>query len=128
MNNNPYGHELILDLHDCTKIPCTRAFLEKFFKDLCHLIDMERSERYLSRSVHYDKHHHRAADLHFWDYEGYPQDYAEAPDHTIDVPRAVLLNIFSCKPFDPVKTKAFCAERFGGRIAASNAIQRMVRA
>ena len=121
---NPFGFELILDLCECRNIPCTREFLTEFFKDLCERINMER------------------ADLHFWDYDGYPEEYAAAPDHlkgisavqfimtstivvhTIDVPRSAYVNIFSCKPFDIAKTEAFCVERFGGRVTQRHAMER----
>lgn len=109
-----FGHELQLDFKSCENIPCNRAFLVTFFEELCNLIDMERE------------------DLHFWDYEGDPKGYAEAPDHlkgisavqfistssitihTIDVPQCVFINIFSCKTFDVEKVRFFCANYFDG--------------
>jgi len=108
-----YGKELIVDLFGCMKFPQAREDIEKFLVDLCKLIDMERE------------------DLHFWDYDGDPEGYADAPDHlkgisavqfirtsnvtihTIDVPQMVLLNIFSCKDFETEKVLDFCKVRFG---------------
>ncbi len=123
-SKKPFGFELIVDLCECRNIPCTREFLTEFFKDLCERINMER------------------ADLHFWDYDGYPEEYDAAEDHlkgisavqfimtssivvhTLDVPRAVYLNVFSCRPFDPKTVEEFCALHFGGRVAQRRAMER----
>ena len=58
-----YGKELILDLYDCDSLRFTRKHIGDFFKQLCELIDMERE------------------DLHWWDYEGEPEEYDKAPEH-----------------------------------------------
>ena len=96
----PYGKELILDLHYCNSDTFTRRGIRNYFKRLCEIIDMER------------------CDLHWWDYKGLPKEYAKAPAHlkgtsavqfiktsnitihTLDTLRVVYLNIFSCKNFD----------------------------
>lgn len=108
----PYGMELVLDLHDCDPTMFTRENLTQFFIDLCILLDMQR------------------ADLHFWDYEGYPRQKEDAPFHlkgttavqfistsnitihTLDDLRRVYLNIFTCREFDPTIALEFCMEFF----------------
>ena len=50
----PYGEELILDLHNCDITKFTRPDIERFCTALCELIDMEPCE------------------LHFWDDLGVP--------------------------------------------------------
>jgi len=120
---NGYGKELILDLGDCT-IPCTREDIERFVVELCNIIKMERE------------------DLHFWDYEGDEEAYDAAEDnlkgisaiqfiktsnitiHTIDVQKKVLLNIFSCKEFDPWEASYFCMKFFQGRILNKIVLER----
>ena len=37
-----YGHELILDLHGCNPETFTRDHLDRYFTELCELIDMEK--------------------------------------------------------------------------------------
>lgn len=119
-----YGKELILDLHGCN-LPSTREMLTHFFADLCKVIDMQRE------------------DLHFWDYEGDPKGYEEAPDHlkgisaiqfirtsnitihTIDVQKKVFLNIFSCKDFDSWKVVDFTQKYFGGNVAEQTVVNRL---
>jgi len=119
-----YGKELILDLHDCDPKLFNRAGIEAFLIRLCDLIQMER------------------CDLHFWDYEGEPEEYEKAPDHlkgvsaiqfittsnitihTLDVPRDVYLNIFSCKFFDTDITEHFCVDYWSATHHKSQVIER----
>lgn len=107
-----YGTELILDLHECDGSLFTRECLESFFRQLCELIDMERCE------------------LHFWDDVGVPlEDQQTHPKtkgtsavqfiltstivvHTLDLMKAVYVNIFSCKPFDTDDASRFTARWF----------------
>ena len=49
-----YGHELILDLHGCNPETFTRDHLDRYFTELCDLIDMEKCQ------------------VHFWDDVGVP--------------------------------------------------------
>lgn len=95
-----FGQELILDLYGCDVSKFNREALEEYLIELCILIDMER------------------ADLHFWDYEDYPEEKAEAPPHldgtscvqfittsnitihTLDKVGEVYINLFSCKDYD----------------------------
>ena len=90
-----------------------RKHIDKFFTDLCKLIDMEKCE------------------VHFWDDVGVPEsEQQKLPHtkgtsavcfiltstiviHTLDVLGAVYVNIFSCKPFDPDMAAKFTSECFG---------------
>jgi S-adenosylmethionine/arginine decarboxylase-like enzyme len=121
----PYGKELILDLHDCNPSTFTRDSLEKYFKALCTLINMQR------------------CDLHFWDYEGEPEEYDKAPKHlkgvsaiqfittsniiihTLDDLKKVFINIFTCKDF-VVKDAIFISEKwFKGKVAHYRMVDRI---
>lgn len=120
-----YGKELILDLHDCDTSRFNRADLEIFFMELCESIDMKRE------------------DLHFWDYEGKPEEYEKAPPHlkgtsaiqfiqtsnitihTLDDMKRIYLNIFSCKDFDSDLVAVFCVKFFGGRLVKAKEIDRI---
>ena len=111
----PYGLECILDVHE-VDITFNRETLRLFYRDLCKLLDMIPE------------------DLHFWDYDGDPEGYANAPPHlkglsavqfirtssivihTLDDLNRLYLNVFSCKHFDVVELKQFVCSRTGGRI------------
>ena len=120
-----YGKELILDIHDCSGYNFDRSSLKEFFIELCDLINMER------------------CDLHFWDYDGEPEEYDKAPAHlkgrsavqfistsnitihTLDEMKRVYLNIFTCKSFDPGIVIAFCENHFDGQAVNSTMVTRI---
>lgn len=124
LTDEPYGTELIIDLHECDALPCNRAFIEAYVVKLCGLIGMERE------------------DLHFWDYEGDAEAYAAAPEHlkgisavqfiktssvvihTIDDMKKVFINIFSCKDFSAATAALFSAGYFEGTIKQSTEVDR----
>jgi S-adenosylmethionine/arginine decarboxylase-like enzyme len=119
-----YGHELILDLHDCDSARFSRTSIELFCNDLCQLIDMER------------------CDLHFWDDVGVPEeDQQKDPKtkgtsavqfiltstiviHTLDLMKAVYVNIFSCKEFDTDAAAKFTAGWFNSKDWNANVVVR----
>ncbi len=108
----PYGWELILDLHECNSAKFTRDHLECYFTELCGLINMEKCKVY------------------FWDDVGVPpQERQTLPHtkgtsavcfiltssiviHTLDILKAVYINIFSCKAFDSDLAADFTREWF----------------
>ncbi len=109
---SPYGVELILDLHECNPDKFTREHLDEFFTQLCALIKMKKCE------------------VHFWDDVGVPEEDQQTEPHTkgtsavcfiltstivvhtLDLLKAVYVNIFSCKDFDPEVAAKFTAEWF----------------
>lgn len=120
-----YGFELILDIHDADPSKFNRKDTRLFFKELCDLIGMQRE------------------DLHFWDYEGQPDEYTLAPDHlkgvsaiqfiktsnitihTLDVLKKIFINIFSCKRFDPDIARKFASDYFSGKVVQSHFMERL---
>ena len=120
-----YGKELILDLHNCDSDTFTRKSIEDYFKGLCDLIEMDRSE------------------LYWWDDHGVPAEEQETQPHlkgtsaiqfittsnvtihTLDILKNVYLNIFSCKDFDTEAAKTFSENWFKGEIVNSQIIQRI---
>lgn len=113
--NKPYGKELILDVHNCDA-EFTREHIEKYFEDLCILIDMKR------------------CGLHFWDDLDTPEPEKQTEDHTegtsaiqfiltsnitihtLDRLRKVFVNIFSCKEFDSNVAVEFTKGWFEGEL------------
>jgi S-adenosylmethionine/arginine decarboxylase-like enzyme len=121
----PYGFELILDLHGCNPATFTRDHLDRYFSELCELIDME------------------LAQTHFWDDVGVPLEERQTSPltkgtsavcfiltstivvHTLDDLGAVYVNIFSCKEFDPVVAAQFTEEWFEADPCKPTFIKRM---
>lgn len=110
--NQPYGQELILDLHGCDVSLFNRDDLRRFFRRLCRRIDMKPEA------------------LHFWDDVGVPPEECQTEPHTkgtsavqfiltstivvhtLDMTGKVFVNIFSCKAFDAADAEEFCAGFF----------------
>ncbi|MBT7509896.1 MAG: S-adenosylmethionine decarboxylase [Rhodospirillaceae bacterium] len=120
-----YGIELILDMHGCDASKFTRESISAYFERLCVLIDMQR------------------ADLHFWDDIGVPEEDKQTLPHTqgtsavqfiltssivihtLDQLRAVYINMFSCKAFDPNVAEEFSIEWFGAAECSARFIDRV---
>ena len=125
VDTDKYGIELILDLHGCDASKFTRASITEYFERLCVLIDMQRE------------------DLHFWDDVGLSdEDKQTSPHtqgtsavqfiltssiviHTLDQLRAVYINMFSCKVFDPEVAEKFTVEWFGSTEHTARFIDRV---
>lgn len=119
-----YGKELLLDLHGCDVSRFTREDIERYCSELCELIDMER------------------CDLHFWDDVGVPVEERQTNPrtkgtsavqfiltstiviHTLDLMKAVYVNIFSCKNFDTDEAAKFTANWFGSSDWTANVVIR----
>ncbi len=119
-----YGFELILDVHDCDPSTFTRSHLDTYFTELCELIEMEKCE------------------VHFWDDIGLPvEEHQTSPHtkgssavcfiltstivvHTLDLLKAVYVNIFSCKRFDPDAAAAFTERFFRGTCENPRIVER----
>lgn len=124
-SQKPYGFELIMDLHDCDVSTFNRTSLKNYFSNLCEAIDMERCE------------------LHFWDDFGVPLTERQTSPHTkgtsavqfiltstivihtLDLLKAVYINIFSCKSFDRQVAEELTKEWFGARECRSHFIERI---
>ncbi len=120
-----FGKEVIIDLHQCSTDKFSRLGIQEYFDALCEEIEMEQ------------------CDLHFWDYQGQPEEYAKAPDHlkgisaiqfittsnitvhTLDATKRVYLNIFSCKEFDAKIVISFSEKFFNGIAIAQHVIRRV---
>ena len=120
-----YGIELILDLHDCDVSTFTRDSISDYFAQLCDLIDMKRE------------------DLHFWDDVGLNEEEKQTSPHTqgtsavqfiltssivihaLDQLRAVYINMFSCKPYDPKAAEEFTMKWFGAASGSARVIDRV---
>ena len=120
-----YGIELVLDLHNCDVEKFTRPSISMYFERLCVLIDMQRE------------------DLHFWDDEGLSEEDKQTSPHTqgtsavqfiltssivihtLDQLRAVYINIFSCKEYDPDVAEKFSVEWFDAKVCSARVLDRV---
>ncbi len=120
-----YGKELILDLHDCDSATFNRGSINRYFTELCDLIDM------------------KACDVHFWDDLEVPWNECQTDPrtrgtsavqfiltsnitiHALDILRTVYVNVFSCKEFDADTVTEFTTSWFGGRIAQRIEVDRL---
>lgn len=121
----PYGYELILDLYECDVSTFNRESLQGFFEKLCYEIKMERCE------------------LHFWDDVGVPLEERQTSPHTkgtsavqfiltstivihtLELLKAVYVNVFSCKEFDKDKAEQLTIEWFGAKECRTHFIERI---
>lgn len=124
-NQAPYGYELILDLHGCDVSTFNRKSLRDYFKTLCDEIEMERE------------------DLHFWDYDGVPEEEitkeahllgtsavqfiktSNIVIHTLDLLEAAYVNIFSCKKYNASVAEKITTDWFGSKTCRSTLIERI---
>jgi len=122
--NTGYGFELLLDVHSCDPKMFNRASIDRYFTELCEVIEMERCE------------------VHFWDDVGVPVEEQQTEPHavgtsavcfiltstivihTLDLLEKVFVNIFSCKTFDPDVASKFTAEWFKGEVKNSTFVER----
>ena len=122
---NPYGSELILDLHDCDPSLFNRKSIGDYFNQLVEMINME------------------ACELHFWDDEGLPPKECQTEPHlkgtsaiqfimtsnitihALDLLGKVFINVFSCKRFDPEVVIGFSEKWFCGKAVNQTLIERM---
>lgn len=122
--SDPYGCELILDLQGCDVSTFNRKSLDSFFSELCDLIKMDKCE------------------VHFWDDVGVPPEEQQTElhtkgtsavcfiltstivVHTLDLLKAVYVNIFSCKKFDPKAAEKFTKKWFGAKEGSARFIDR----
>ena len=123
--DNQYGIELILDMHGCDISKFTRASITEYFERLCELIDMQRE------------------DLHFWDDVAVSEEDKQTSPHaqgtsavqfiltssivihTLDQLRAVYINIFSCKVYDPKVAEEFSVKWFGANDYSARLLDRV---
>ena len=121
---NAYGKELLLDIHNCDVSMFNREEIDRYFQELCDLIDMEKCERF------------------WWDDLETPEDEKQTSPHTkgmsavqfiltsnitihsLDILEKVFVSIFSCKDFDSKAAGRFTADYFKGKIVNSTVVVR----
>lgn len=120
-----YGHELILDLHNCDSSMFNREVIDDFFDSVCRTTGMKKEE------------------VHFWDDLGVEEEKKQTNPktkgttavqfiltsnitiHTLDLLGKVFINFFSCKDFNPLQVIALSKSYFGGEIVNELYITRL---
>lgn len=102
-DNQPYGMELVMDLHECDlEGIVNKEKLTEFLVELCDLIDMKRHGDPLFWEDDSDIPHLRGVSV---------VQFIETSTivcHPLPMLHSVYLNIFSCKEFDAQKALEFC--------------------
>ena len=120
-----FGQLLSLDIHNCDVHKFNRSDIERYFIELCDLIEMERE------------------DLHFWDYEGVPKNEIPLEKHllgtsavqfiktsnivihTLDLTAKVYVDVFSCKEFKETDVIDFTEKFFQGNVVNKHFMKRL---
>ena len=134
-SKQPYGFELIIDLHGCDVSTFNRESLDGYFEKVCKAINMVKCERY------------------WWDDVGVAEEEKQTLPHTkgttavqyaakqivgtqfiltsnitvhtLDLLEAAYINIFSCKEFDEKVAEQVTKEWFGANGCRSHFIERI---
>jgi S-adenosylmethionine/arginine decarboxylase-like enzyme len=119
-----YGNELILDLVDCDIAAFSRKSIDAYLEKVCDMINATREG------------------LHWWDYDGLPDEYEAAPPHmkgrtavqlisksdivmhAIEHAGSLFINVFSCGTFDEVAIERLTIGHFGGRVTGFTTVER----
>lgn len=114
-----YGLELIADLKGCELEGLKAQQLTRFFIELCDRIKMTR----------------HGEPMYWEDSSGIPHldgisavQFVETSNivcHALPILKAVYLNIFSCKEFDPEAALIFCKEYWGAESDTHTVIARV---
>ncbi|HOP47742.1 MAG TPA: S-adenosylmethionine decarboxylase [Desulfobacteraceae bacterium] len=103
-----WGIASAIDIYECDPEKIRSAdVIRRFVVELCDLIEMKRFGE--TQVVHFGEDERVA---------GYSMiqliETSLISGHFANLTNAVYLDVFSCKPYDPDKVKAFAEEYFGG--------------
>ncbi|MEI6280868.1 MAG: S-adenosylmethionine decarboxylase [bacterium] len=97
-----YGLELVIDLKNCDLSDLSKEKMGRFFVELCNYVDMVR----------------HGEPMYWEDYSDIPHlngisgiQFIETSNvvcHALPLLKAVYVNLFSCKEFEPEGTLNFC--------------------
>jgi S-adenosylmethionine/arginine decarboxylase-like enzyme len=105
--NGVYGIEAILDFHDCDTSVFTSEKLLDFVKNLIKITDMEPHGDPIIWEDHASQEPHlNGTSVFQW------IKTSNIVLHTMDLTKLALLNLFSCKPFDPNVVRDYGREFF----------------
>jgi S-adenosylmethionine/arginine decarboxylase-like enzyme len=114
-----FGWELILDVHRCDPARiATKEKLLEFVVKVCEVLDMKRYGEPVAEWFG----HGRPETLGFTVVQLI--ETSSITMHVSEYTKTVYLNIFSCKPYDRAKVKAFCIEFFGAESATDHYVER----
>ena len=120
LDKTTYGQELILNLYGCDLIIISsKEKIKRFVIELCdNVIHMKR---YGEPFIPHFGHDNPLT-------SGYSLvqliETSSVTAHFSDFKKSVYLNIFSCAPFDPIKTQKFCKDFFKAKRVTSHLIKR----
>lgn len=99
-----YGLELVVDLKGCDLSDLSREKLQRFFVEICDLIDMERH----GEPVFWED---NSGQPHLQGISGFQWvQTSNIVCHPLPLLKAVYINIFSCKEFNIEEALNYCVE------------------
>ena len=119
-----YGQELIIDLENADVSKFNRTDLDKFFDELCEILEVDPEDR------------------HYWDEVNIPEEKrltdpkhvgttaiqfllkSNITIHTLSLLKAVYINIFVCGEFDVMSAVIFCREFFNAELSKQTILER----
>ena len=102
-----YGLELVIDLKNCDLSDLSKKKMSRFFVELCEHVDMTRHGEPLFWEDHSNVPHlNGISGIQFI-------ETSNVVCHALPLLRAVYINLFSCKEFEPNDTLNFCKEFWG---------------
>ena len=108
-DSNPYGVELIIDLHECDLDGLVnKEKLTEFFVTLCEKIDMKRHGDPLLWEDYSDLPHLNGVSA---------MQFIETSTivaHFDELGNRAFIDVFSCKRYNPQKVAVFCKKYFQG--------------
>lgn len=117
-----YGIEAIVDASGCDVSRFTRRDIDAFILELCERIDMNPA----LETYYWDEINGGACDdPHLKGVSAFR--FIETSNiviHTLTLIRAVFINIFSCKTFDPDEVGKFVTEYFSAEKIAMSVVER----
>ena len=115
-----FGWELILNLYECDiESMSSKKKIEQFSKELCDLIEMVPYGKPLVPYFGHNKPHTKGYSL------VQLIETSSITGHFSEYKKSIYLNIFSCKPYDHKKAKAFAKKFFGAKRVKSHYITRI---
>ncbi len=104
-----WGYELVINCGGCNDNIMSKEAVEKFSRDLVELIDMKAYGE--PQVVYFAGHDPTKAGFTLVQLI----ETSSITAHFVDEYRQVYINIFSCKPFDPVIASDFVKDYFGAK-------------
>lgn len=120
-----YGQEVIMDLHNCNVEKFTNKSIEKFLIEICDMTKMKRAELHWwedtkKQEIYDEKNHPYLAGISCIQFI----QTSNITIHTIIPWKKLFINFFTCKTFDAEKVKEYIIKYFEGEVVTFHNLER----